>query len=420
MDTIEFENVSGIRTRKKMKKYARRTAGSLAGMFLVTVAFAYLLHYAGAFCSPYIAKAFESFLSLVFGTSAMQSHAAAQDLYTSVMFTEFVSMLSELLTFILPFALFSSKILSQNFGESFSVSGKVKPLQMIAIFACAQFMASSAAMLTDKIAGFIAPSFFGSGTSASQIPEVSLTLPDLAVYFLSLCVFTPIAEEYVFRGIMFKSLRKYGFGFAALASALIFGLAHGSVSQLAFAVAFGLVLAAVYEKNGNIIGCVLIHALNNASNFFFTVYLPERTDVVLTSQLNLIYNVITGVLAVIGFILLFSGGKKKTAAEPAGQKEQLLQEQQTEYSEQLIKFEQSESSEQPENFEQPKTPEQLKTAEQFQNSERSENSEQAEQAEQDEQAEQAEPSVGLSAFFSPCTVLLILLFIWNVYVYYAF
>ncbi len=165
---------------------------------------------------------------------------------------------------------------------------------------------------------------------------------------------------------------------------------------------------------------MLIHALNNASNFFFTVYLPERTDVVLTSQLNLIYNVITGVLAVIGFILLFSGGKKKTASEPAGQKEQLLQEQQTEYSEQLIKFEQSESSEQSENSEQPKTPEQLKNAEQFQNSERSENSEQAEQAEQDEQAEQAEPSVGLSAFFSPCTVLLILLFIWNVYVYYAF
>ncbi|MEX2107196.1 MAG: CPBP family intramembrane glutamic endopeptidase [Solirubrobacterales bacterium] len=77
----------------------------------------------------------------------------------------------------------------------------------------------------------------------------------------------PISEEVCFRGMLFGGLRermpRIG---AALLSGVIFGALHAltGVSAVPPLIAFGFVLALLYEKTGSIVPGILLHMLNNS------------------------------------------------------------------------------------------------------------------------------------------------------------
>jgi membrane protease YdiL (CAAX protease family) len=98
---------------------------------------------------------------------------------------------------------------------------------------------------------------------------------DLAYAFLY-PVAAPLAEELLFRGVLFKGLRD-GFrarlgrggavGLAALISGAIFGSLHlggGQDKFIPVLVALGVLLALAYEWTGTLYVPIAIHALNNA------------------------------------------------------------------------------------------------------------------------------------------------------------
>jgi uncharacterized protein len=101
------------------------------------------------------------------------------------------------------------------------------------------------------------------------------TAKDVA-YAILYPVAAPVAEELLFRGILFKGLRdglrdRLGRGgavaLAALLSGAIFGGAHLGGGQDAFIpvlIALGVLLALAYEWSGTIYVPILIHAVNNA------------------------------------------------------------------------------------------------------------------------------------------------------------
>ncbi|MGN0363246.1 MAG: lysostaphin resistance A-like protein [Bilifractor sp.] len=72
----------------------------------------------------------------------------------------------------------------------------------------------------------------------------------------------PVLEETVFRGIICKSLEKYGKWFAITTSALMFAIMHGNISQFLFAFLIGLLLGYVATEYG-LIWSILLHAFNN-------------------------------------------------------------------------------------------------------------------------------------------------------------
>lgn len=80
-------------------------------------------------------------------------------------------------------------------------------------------------------------------------------------------VLVPFAEELLFRGIGYGALRRYGVLVAAVASSLIFGLAHGVSVVLPAAIVLGLIAAVLYERSGSIWPAVVTHAVNNAIVF---------------------------------------------------------------------------------------------------------------------------------------------------------
>ena len=84
------------------------------------------------------------------------------------------------------------------------------------------------------------------------------------IIFFLMSIFPGIVEELIFRGVLFRYLRRYGFFFAALISSLIFGLVHMNFTQLIFAGTMGFLLCIVYEKTGHLWCSMLLHFLNNA------------------------------------------------------------------------------------------------------------------------------------------------------------
>jgi membrane protease YdiL (CAAX protease family) len=97
--------------------------------------------------------------------------------------------------------------------------------------------------------------------------DVAEAFGAIPVQVLLIVFAAPISEEVCFRGMLFGGLRerlpRLG---AALVSALIFGGLHATtgLSAVPVLVAFGFILALLYEKTGSIVPGILLHMLNNS------------------------------------------------------------------------------------------------------------------------------------------------------------
>jgi membrane protease YdiL (CAAX protease family) len=89
----------------------------------------------------------------------------------------------------------------------------------------------------------------------------------LPVQILLIVIAVPIGEEICFRGFVFGGLReRFPRLAAALFSAVIFGALHAltGLSAVPPLIAFGFILALLYEKTGSIVPGIILHMLNNS------------------------------------------------------------------------------------------------------------------------------------------------------------
>lgn len=133
-----------------------------------------------------------------------------------------------------------------------------------------------------------------------ELPESPLTndLPVLILYGITVAIIPPVVEELFFRGLVLQSLRKFGDGFAIVASSVLFGLFHGNFVQFVFAFIAGLVMALVVVRTGSLWTSILIHFLNNGISYAVQVtgrFLGEE-------QANQIYSVIVMVILALGLL----------------------------------------------------------------------------------------------------------------------
>jgi len=84
------------------------------------------------------------------------------------------------------------------------------------------------------------------------------------VVFFSVVVMAPIAEEVLFRGLLYNFLRRHLDRWtAACAGALLFSFLHGVLADQWALFALGLMLTWVYERTGRLLPAVILHAVNN-------------------------------------------------------------------------------------------------------------------------------------------------------------
>lgn len=93
----------------------------------------------------------------------------------------------------------------------------------------------------------------------------------LVVSFLGTVLLGPVAEEFVFRGVMFNRFTKrWGPKVGIFISSLLFGLVHGDPFIAVGAFVFGITLCVVYAKS-HIIVPIIIHILNNLFVFLIGI-----------------------------------------------------------------------------------------------------------------------------------------------------
>lgn len=84
------------------------------------------------------------------------------------------------------------------------------------------------------------------------------------IQVLVLGFITPVSEELMFRGVIFKRLReKYNFKFAMVMSSLVFAVTHGSVVQVYYTLILGMFLCYIYEKYQTIKAPIIVHITAN-------------------------------------------------------------------------------------------------------------------------------------------------------------
>ena len=105
-----------------------------------------------------------------------------------------------------------------------------------------------------------------------QLPVQTLRLAASWQDRIVLGVFTillaPVAEELLFRGIMYPSIKQAGFPRVALwATSLCFAAIHKNLMVFVPLLLLALLLTYIYEKTDNLLAPITAHALFNAMNF---------------------------------------------------------------------------------------------------------------------------------------------------------
>jgi len=96
-------------------------------------------------------------------------------------------------------------------------------------------------------------------------PGGRLTAPDFVWLFLIVAIVAPVAEEALFRGMLYGYLRKrYPLRTAVGISAVLFALMHFTPPVIPPLLVLGVALALVRERTGSVYPPIALHAFNNA------------------------------------------------------------------------------------------------------------------------------------------------------------
>lgn len=151
---------------------------------------------------------------------------------------------------------------------------------------------------------------------------VELSLPDIGnpsgafgfvISVLRVAVVAGIVEEISLRGCVMQPLRKYGDGFAIVASACAFGLMHCNLIQAPFALIVGLGLGYIAVKTDSLVCVIIIHGINNLISTVIS-YLMDAgiSDIVI----NMLYVFIIYVSIAVGSVCLFFFIKRAKVVSP--------------------------------------------------------------------------------------------------------
>lgn len=92
-----------------------------------------------------------------------------------------------------------------------------------------------------------------------------LNLEHNPIGILMLCIIAPIAEEYLFRGLMMRKMLRWNISpwYAIIASSIMFGLIHLNPAQIPGPIILGIVMAWMCYRTKSLIPGIIIHITNN-------------------------------------------------------------------------------------------------------------------------------------------------------------
>lgn len=143
---------------------------------------------------------------------------------------------------------------------------KILSLKTVACLAAMAFFAQYVCSFVMTVISIAFPHAFENYVKLMEGVDINV-LPAWATLFI-VAVWAPLAEEIVFRAMIFRTLRK-GFAFwpAAMLSGVAFGMYHMNLVQGVYASLLGVLLAYIYEKTNSVLGVYIFHLSFNLMNY---------------------------------------------------------------------------------------------------------------------------------------------------------
>ncbi|MGA2751528.1 MAG: type II CAAX endopeptidase family protein [Verrucomicrobiota bacterium] len=109
--------------------------------------------------------------------------------------------------------------------------------------------------------------------AVQALQDSALSLRDKITFGLAVIVVAPVAEEALFRGILYTTVKQMGYPRLALwGSSALFAVMHVNEPTLMPLLVFALVLVYLYESYENLLAPIAAHSLFNAANFFYLIF----------------------------------------------------------------------------------------------------------------------------------------------------
>ncbi len=170
------------------------------------------------------------------------------------------------------------------------------------------------AIVANLVTGWLMQWLSSFGVPQPELPEtVRPTLSSLAMNLLSTAVLPAVVEEMIFRGYMLGALRKHGNGLAIVVTAVFFGVFHGNILQMPFALILGLVLGYLTVITDCIWPAVLLHFSNNAMAVLISYFGQRYPD--FSSEINGITFLL---VAAVGAVVLTVWLRQRKTFTPVG------------------------------------------------------------------------------------------------------
>lgn len=230
---------------------------------------------------------------LIFFETTTNKNESLNSLFESLMNAAIYS-----ITFVLPGILYCI-IKKVDFNRCFPFKKiKFSLLCMLVVIGLTLSLVSNYAsdMLTSVLKGIGIENSINAEISATNAKEIFLN-------YISIALLPAFMEEFVFRGIILGSLRKFSDTFAIVASALLFGLMHSNFVQIPFAFCGGLIFGYLAVATNSLLPSMIVHFLNNAISV--TIQILEQNGNLSENILNIIVSGTFIILCILSLIFIY-------------------------------------------------------------------------------------------------------------------
>lgn len=164
------------------------------------------------------------------------------------------------------------KIKKRKVKEELLINGtkKINYLSAFLLGALCWFFNSAVLTLVSS-AGILEDQFSKTDNILSPLLEGSFL-----VAFITVGIIAPIAEEFLFRGVVFNTLKKkFSPAWTIVIQGILFGVFHLNLVQGSYATLLGIVFGYVTYKTKSLWPAIIMHIVNNSMSFIITIILGD-------------------------------------------------------------------------------------------------------------------------------------------------
>jgi membrane protease YdiL (CAAX protease family) len=109
--------------------------------------------------------------------------------------------------------------------------------------------------------------------AVTELQSPSLSVAEKVLFGSLTILLVPVAEEALFRGILYPTIKQAGYPRWALwGTSVVFGIMHFNMAALVPLVLLAVVLAFLYESTDSLLTPIATHSMFNAANFFYLLF----------------------------------------------------------------------------------------------------------------------------------------------------